>query len=217
MNSLQDFEKATYKEWVEQSGIDPDLYRLNVECVPDEIQSYGGDVSRPIEDVLNWKQSSRWSLKGKERNYGAIIRNHDGSVFQVKMSQPRTNKDGKKLKYETPLGTSTKPFYATITFDIWLKVAKRQNVSDDTVSTFLYKYINKSDYQDVTTEKVTTEFSPAQISAAFWEWVRVNNIEIKWCEGAKKACCLLQQIPIKPATKETTSKAQSRYHNDETN
>jgi hypothetical protein len=28
---------------------------------------------------------------------------------------------------------------------------------------------------------------------------------------------LLQQIPIKPATKETTSKAQSRYHNDETN
>jgi hypothetical protein len=27
----------------------------------------------------------------------------------------------------------------------------------------------------------------------------------------------LQQIPIKPATKETTSKAQSRYHNDETN
>jgi hypothetical protein len=27
----------------------------------------------------------------------------------------------------------------------------------------------------------------------------------------------LQQIPIKPATKETTSKAQSKYHNDETN
>jgi hypothetical protein len=27
----------------------------------------------------------------------------------------------------------------------------------------------------------------------------------------------LQQIPIKPATKETNSKAQSRYHNDETN
>ena len=191
MNSLQEFEQKTYKEWVEQSGIDPDLYRLNVECVPDEVQGYGGDVSRPIEDALNWQSSSRWSLKGKQRNYGAIIRSHDGSVFQVKLSKPRLNKEGKVLKYETPLGTSTKPFYATISFGIWLKVAKRQNVHADTVVTFLYKYINKNDYQDLTTEKVTTEFSPAQISAAFWEWVRVNYIEIKWCEGAKKACCLL--------------------------
>ena len=190
MNSLQDFEKATYREWVEQSGIDPDLYRLNVECVPDEVQGYGGDVSRPIEDALNWNPS-RWSLKGKQRNYGAIIRSHDGSVFQVKLLKPKLDKDGKIRKYETPLGTATKPFYATITFNTWLKVAKRQNVHSDTVSTFLYKYYSKNYYQELTTEKGTTEFSPAQISAAFWEWVRVNNIEIKWCEGAKKACCLL--------------------------
>ncbi|OIP69408.1 MAG: hypothetical protein AUK48_14590 [Oscillatoriales cyanobacterium CG2_30_44_21] len=189
MNSLQEFEQKTYKEWVEQSGIDPDLYRLNVECVPDEMQGYGGDVSRPIEDALNWNPS-RWSLKGKQRNYGAIISSYDGSVFQVKLSKPVT-KDGKTRKYETPLGTSTKLFYATITFNTWLKVTKRQNVHCDTVSTFLYKYYSKNYYQDLTTENVTTEFSPAQISAAFWEWVRVNNIPIKWCEGAKKACCLL--------------------------
>ena len=191
MNSLQDFEKATYREWVELSGIDPDLYRLNVECVPDEIQGYGGDVSRPIEDALNWQSSSRWSLKGKQRNYGAIISSYNGSVFQVKLSQPKLDKDGKTRKYETPLGIPTKPFYATISFKIWLKVAKRQNIPAESVSTFLYKYYSKSEYQDVTTEKVTTEFSPAQISAAFWEWVQVENIPIKWCEGAKKACCLL--------------------------
>jgi hypothetical protein len=190
MNSLQEFEQKTYKEWVEQSCIDPDLYRLNVECVPDEVQSYGGDVSRPIEDALNWNPS-RWSLKGKQRNYGAIIRSYDGSVFQVKLLKPKLDKDGKIRKYETPLGTATKPFYATITFNTWLKVAKRQNVHCDTVVTFLYKYYSKNYYQELTTENVTTEFSPAQISAAFWEWVRVNNIEIKWCEGAKKACCLL--------------------------
>ena len=191
MNSLQEFETATYREWIELSGIDLDLYRLNVECVADEIQGYGGEVSRPIEDSLNWQSSSRWSLKSKQRNYGAIISSYNGSVFQVKLSKSRINKEGKVLKYETPLGTSTKPFYATISFGIWLKVAKRQNVHADTVVTFLYKYINKNDYQDLTTEKVTTEFSPAQISAAFWEWIRVNNIPIEWCEGAKKACCLL--------------------------
>jgi len=191
MNSLQEFEQKTYREWIEQSGIDPDLYRLNVECVPDEVQGYGGDVSRPIEDALNWNPSSRWSLKGKERNYGAIICSYDGSVFQVKLLKPRIDKDSKTRKYETPLGTATKPFFANITFDIWLKVAKYQNVHIDTVVTFLYKYYSKNYYQKLTTEKVTTEFSPAQISAAFWEWVRVNNIPIKWCEGAKKSCCLL--------------------------
>ena len=191
MNSLQEFETATYREWIELSGIDLDLYRLNVECVADEIQGSGGEVSRPIEDALNWQSSSRWSLKGKQRNYGAIISSYNGSVFQVKLSKPRLNKEGKTLKYETPLGTATKPFYATITFNTWLKIANRQNVHADTVSTFLYKYYSKSEYQDVTTEKVTTEFSPAQISAAFWKWVQVENIPIKWCEGAKKACCLL--------------------------
>ena len=190
MKSLQEFEQKTYKEWVEQSGIAPDLYRLNVECVPDEVQGYGGDVSRPIEDALNWNPS-RWSLKGKQSNYGAIIRNHDGSVFQVKLLKPKLDKDGKIRKYETPLGTATKPFYATITFNTWLKVAKRQNVHSDTVSTFLYKYYSKNYYQELTTEKVTTDFTPTQISAAFWEWVRVDNIPIKWCEGAKKSCCLL--------------------------
>jgi len=190
MSNLQEFEQKTYKEWVELSGIDPDLYRLNVECVPDEVQGYGGDVSRPIADALNWN-TSRWSLKGKDLNYGAIISSFDGSVFQVKLFKPKLGKDGKIRKYETPQGTSTRPFYATISFKIWLKVAKRQNVHRDTVSTFLYKYYSKSYYQDLTKEKVTTEFSPAEISAAFWEWVRVNNIEIKWCEGAKKACCLL--------------------------
>ena len=191
MNSLQEFEQATYREWVELSSIDPDLYRLNVECVPDEIQGYGGDVSRPIEDALNWKSSSRWSLKGKTYNYGAILSSHNGSVFQVKLSKPRRDTDGKIRKYETPLGTATKPFYATVTFNIWLKVAKRQNVQFDTVSTFLYEHYSKSYYQDLATENIDTDFSSTQISKAFWEWIRVKNFPIKWCEGVKKACCLL--------------------------
>jgi hypothetical protein len=137
MNSLQEFEQATYREWVELSGIDPDLYRLNVECVPDEVQGYGGDVSRPLHEALGWT-TSRWSLKGKERNYGAIIRSHDGSVFQVKLKNPVIDKiKNKPRKYETPLGSNTKPFFATINLKTWLSI---ENVSKDTVVTFLYKW-----------------------------------------------------------------------------
>ena len=185
MNSLQDFETATYKEWVELSGIDPDLYRLNVECVPDEVQSYGGDVSRPLHEALGWT-TSRWSLKGKERNYGAIIRSHDGSVFQVKLKNPVIDKTkNKPRKYETPLGSNTKPFLATVTLKTWISL---KTVSKDTVVTFLYKYIN----QKITTEKIDyRDLPPAQISEAFWQWVEETHQPVLWCEGAKKALCLL--------------------------
>ena len=56
--------------------------------------------------------------------------------------------------------------------------------------------------------------------------VRVKNSDIQKGKSAgyrliyqveTSTRVILQQIPIKPATKETTSKAQSRYHNDETN
>jgi Uma2 family endonuclease len=52
--------------------------------------------------------------------------------------------------------------------------------------------------------------------------VSTNELQIYRPDGTKFYSYIeintkLQQIPIKPATKETTSKAQSRYHNDETN
>ena len=52
--------------------------------------------------------------------------------------------------------------------------------------------------------------------------LRLNPIIRGWANyystGVSKATfAKLQQIPIKPATKETTSKAQNRSHNDETN
>ena len=183
MNSLQEFQDKTYQEWVEQSGIDSDLFLLNVECVPDEIQSYGGDVSRPLHDALGWN-SDRWSLKGKERNHGAIIRSYNGSVFQVKLQIPVIDKvRNRPRKYETPKGISTQPFLATVNLKTWLSL---ENVSGDTVVTFLYKCIEKNGYEESDYRKLT----PAQISEAFWQWVNESKQMIIWCEGAKKALCL---------------------------
>jgi hypothetical protein len=48
------------------------------------------------------------------------------------------------------------------------------------------------------------------------QWV-ITDDPLKFKFGDVNFQVDLQQIPIKPATKETTSKAQSRYHNDETN
>jgi len=53
-------------------------------------------------------------------------------------------------------------------FDLWLKrdteYQEKQNVSGDTVSTFLYKDINKSEYQEVTTEKGDMAIAPGPIA-----------------------------------------------------
>jgi predicted ATP-dependent serine protease len=45
----------------------------------------------------------------------------------------------------------------------------------------------------------------------------LNLSQITDNDQARSLIILLQQIPIKPTTKEPTSKAQSRCHNDETN
>jgi len=117
--SLQDFESETAREWIELSGINPDLYNLNVDCQPDEVTTIFGEFSRPLHEVLNWN-IDRWALV-ENRNYGAIIRSYDGSVFQVKLLRPRTRPDGEKVKtvkYETPLSSSTSLFLAKIDLEI---------------------------------------------------------------------------------------------------
>jgi len=168
--SLQDFEAETAREWIELSGVSPDLYRLNVDCQPDEVTTIFGEFSRPLHDALNWGLDRRWALV-EDRNYGAIIRSYDGSVFQVKLQRPRTRPDGEKVKtvkYETPLGSSTSLFLAKIDLATW------KNICSD------------GSYQDLPANATTDE-----ISSAFWEWVKQSKQTIVWCEGAKKALCLI--------------------------
>ena len=81
----------------------PALFTAAVEVVPDLVEQPGGEVETPIHNALNW-QYSRFGHQVRDSLYGAILRNEDGSCWQVKLSQPLQDKRKDRLrKYETPM------------------------------------------------------------------------------------------------------------------
>jgi Domain of unknown function (DUF3854) len=165
-------EKKFYEEFVEGSLISPDLYNLNVEIVADEVIGHGGEVFRPIAEALN-KNSWRWELCGKARNYGAILKTVDLEtgkliVFQVKLSEPTYDKKRNRYrKYENPANREQVGGFACVTREIWQKVADKNSISMPDVP-------NKSWY-----------------GKEFWDWVIDKNIDIIITEGFKKAASLI--------------------------
>lgn len=88
-----------------------------------------------------------------------------------KPNQPRTNQNGKSIKYEHPPSTATRIFCLRVTWEIWQQVCQRYNYPMP---------------EDVTIN--------AQGEAeGFWQWVMERNIPVIICEGAKKAATLLSQ------------------------
>ncbi|NET02630.1 MAG: DUF3854 domain-containing protein [Sphaerospermopsis sp. SIO1G1] len=88
-----------------------------------------------------------------------------------KPSQPRHNKNGKKIKYEHPPSTPTRVFCLRVNLKIWQQISQR--------------------YQIEMPKNIT--ISNDGEAEGFWQWVTENNISIIICEGAKKAAALLTQ------------------------
>ncbi|MEA5583165.1 plasmid replication protein, CyRepA1 family [Nodularia harveyana UHCC-0300] len=88
-----------------------------------------------------------------------------------KPNQPRSNKNGKSIKYEHPPSTPTRVFCLRVTLKIWQQVSERYNLS-------MPSSINVN---------VDGE------AEGFWQWVMEQNVPVIICEGAKKAAALLTQ------------------------
>ncbi|BAT52997.1 hypothetical protein NOS3756_19410 [Nostoc sp. NIES-3756] len=88
-----------------------------------------------------------------------------------KPNQPRTNQNGKFIKYEHPPSTATRIFCLRVTWSIWQQVCQRYNCSIP---------------EDIT-------INSQGEAEGFWQWVIERNIPVIICEGAKKAATLLSQ------------------------
>ncbi|QLE59507.1 plasmid replication protein, CyRepA1 family [Nostoc sp. TCL26-01] len=88
-----------------------------------------------------------------------------------KPNQPRTNENGKAIKYEHPPSTPTRIFCLRVTLEIWQQVSRR--------------------YSLALPENIT--INPQGEAEGFWQWVMERNIPVIICEGAKKAATLLTQ------------------------
>ncbi|MBD2168908.1 DUF3854 domain-containing protein [Calothrix membranacea FACHB-236] len=164
VESLGEFTSRIEREFITKSAIAPELYTENIRIISDLEINAGGEVATPIHDALNWKYT-RFGHQAKPTLHAAIFINEDGTPWQAKLSQPRTdpNKD-KFQKYETPIGNGSRAYLPTINRETRRLIASRYNV----------------------------EVPPP--GESFWHWLELHpEIPIIITEGGKKSLCLLSQ------------------------
>ncbi len=120
--TLEQFEAKIWHEFCDGSGINPGLYEAAVSVHSDiEFASVGGEPYTPIHDALGWHYA-RFREQANETFYGAIFRNEDGTVWQVKLDKPRP---GKKRPYEVPVGNGSRTFQPPINRKTRRAIARR--------------------------------------------------------------------------------------------
>ena len=156
------FQEKIEHEFIHGSAISPDLFRATVEVVSDTEVLPGGDVCYPIHEALNW-QVTRFGQQARTTQQAAILRNEDGSCWQLKSEKPRSHK-GKAIKYDTPVGNGSRAFLPTINRETSRAIANHYGC----------------------------EVSPPGESFWSW-LEQHPEIPIIWTEGGKKALSLLSQ------------------------
>ncbi|PZV06002.1 MAG: DUF3854 domain-containing protein, partial [Leptolyngbya sp.] len=159
--------KKTFKQRIEQefihgSEIAPDLFRATVEVVSDTEVLPGGDVCYPIHEALNW-HLTRFGHQARITQQAAILRNEDGSCWQLKSEKPRIHK-GKLVKYDTPVGKGSRAFLPTINRETRRAIAQRYQCNVPLPGESFWNWLEQH-----------------------------PEIPIIWTEGGKKALSLLSQ------------------------
>lgn len=159
----EDFKTKIYREFIEGSGIAPGLFHTTIAFISDHLALPGGEFDSPLCEAFNWKYQ-RFGHQARQYNEAAVFLNEDRSVWQGKLDRPRTDKKGKVIKYETPVGNGSQPYLPYIDQETRQAIAHRYNV----------------------------EVPPP--GGRFWTWVIDHpEIPIILTEGGKKALCLLSQ------------------------
>lgn len=127
MITFEKFSDRIYKEFVDGSGILPELFETAISLVRDVESSTGGDVYTPIHDALNWRYT-RFGQQVRQSFFAALLLNEDSSTWQAKLSKPRSNGKGKDQKYEAPVGNGSRAYLPAIPAKFRRKISERYGV-----------------------------------------------------------------------------------------
>lgn len=125
--TLGTFADRIEREFVEGSGIATALFRVATRLVEDTEPLPGGDVAYPIHEALNWSLT-RFGYQARTTIAAVLLLNEDGSCWQAKLSQPRTDTKGKVQKYETPTGNGARAYLPAISSAIRQLIGRRYSV-----------------------------------------------------------------------------------------
>ena len=125
--SFSAFSQQLASEFIDGSAIAPALFQSAIALVSDTETFAGGDVAYPIHEALNW-HITRFGYQARANLYAALFLNEDGSTWQAKLSQPRTDAKGKAQKYETPIGNGARAYLPPVPTTIRQRIAERYGI-----------------------------------------------------------------------------------------
>ncbi|MEH2456384.1 hypothetical protein [Nostoc sp.] len=84
--SFEEFKEFIETNFIQGSGIESELFKHCIEFHEDQEFDYGGEVTTPIHEALNWT-FTRFTQQIREPMYAAFLMNEDGTVWQAVLSQ----------------------------------------------------------------------------------------------------------------------------------
>jgi Domain of unknown function (DUF3854) len=176
------------KELLEESAIAPEIAALNF-C------SFDGTDENELDRVFTQlieepAHNNNGTLSGTYQNDLANAIRGGGWIFKghrgicIKPDNPRTDKDGKVIKYESPRGQGKlQIFIPTVSIGAGLAIATKHGLEQEyraRIEKLLE--VNVIDYGECDRSREDT---------GFWEWFLTTKLPIILTEGAKKACSLI--------------------------
>lgn len=96
-----EFQAAIRDEFINKSGICPDLFETIAEFTTDQEIENGEIVGEPIAEFLNWEiKESQPGFSNRQTILALLLRNEDGTPFQAKLNQQTWDKS--KERYGKP-------------------------------------------------------------------------------------------------------------------
>jgi len=121
------FAQQIEREFLFSSGINAALYALATHLVEDTELLPGSEVHYPIHEALNW-HVTRFGRQARQSLRAVLLLNEDGSTWQAKLSQPRTDAKGKAQKYETPVGNGARAYLPPVPPVIRQRISERYGI-----------------------------------------------------------------------------------------
>ncbi len=157
-------------EWIEGSGVDPEIVALNVRSVSDLlVDELSREAEFELADLLNWKVR-RFGHKTQKEVRGWYVNGvdprHDYQRMEWGRFKPDSDtpivdhKKGETAKYLSPKDTTSRLVLLDVPRRIWQAISDRHGI------------------------EIGSETS-------FWQWVIERNVPVILAEGEKKAGCLL--------------------------
>jgi putative DNA primase/helicase len=140
--SFDDFKKFVRDAFINDSGIDPDLFDACIEFHEDLEFDDGHEASYPIHEELNWKKI-RFGRKATEPFYAALLKNEDGTTWQAILSLWDESKN-RPYKYLAPTGNGDRVFLPPVPPLIRKRITSRYGV-DVPIEGSFWKWLETQD------------------------------------------------------------------------